>query len=229
MARKILIFDIDKTISNDCFHNADNIKQNVQDIIRKANKHGHLIYIVTSRMNIHPAKMNDDNILSNVYSSDVNIIWKYAISDNVDKDIIALIKKNVYHIHNVNPNKPGNWFKWIVREEVDRVNRFADFMLTVENSKNSHMKSMIHNYIKHENTTGAIKMLQIADIMDDNPGVSPSNIFFFDDALHNYEALKMWRTHIDSRFNRLNFLGGAGIPVFNTYPRYHLERLDLID
>ena len=72
MKPKILIFDIDKTISKDCFYNNPFAKLNVLEIIRKANINGHKIFIVTSRLNLsdNEAYTTDyQTLLNNVKSA----------------------------------------------------------------------------------------------------------------------------------------------------------------
>jgi hydroxymethylpyrimidine pyrophosphatase-like HAD family hydrolase len=232
MKPKILIFDLDKTISVDCFRTNPFAKLNVMEIIRKANDNQHKIFIVTSRLNISEADTfnnNYDTLLNSVKSSKNIPGWKYASNDNIDKDILQLIKQNIVTVHNKNPNYPGSWFRWIVKEETDRVKKIADNITNHPNlTSRQTIKHWLHNYVKNVNITGIIKMAQITDIMNDHPHIESENIFFFDDAIHNYDALKVWRTHIDKRFRGLKFLGGKGEPVFNEYSRNQLLQMELV-
>ena len=182
----ILIFDLDKTVTKDCFRkNTENLER-LRNIMRFAeNDPSTKIYVVTARIMEYYLDRNKnsiDELLADILSYDV------------PKEIV-----NFFH-HKNNYRKLHEWVLCnISKKDLENITR--KFLNGYKHNFDIGMLSGIH------------KMIQINFIAKKEQINDWCEVIFFDDAIDNMEAYKLFCKEFNPSMKRMIFVGGNGEDV----------------
>lgn len=184
----ILIFDLDKTVTKDCFKNNPLNLQRLQNIMKMAiNDPSVKVYVVTARIMQYYLGKNCNNIQ--------NVLHEIVSYDVPDEILDFFYKKNRH--------RPV--YEWVFcnisKEELAKTaSRFLSKEGYDPRKFDIGMQSGIH------------KMIQLNFIAQHEQIKDWSEMIFFDDAIDNMEAWKFFCTLNPSMYNMI-FVGGDGKDV----------------
>lgn len=203
---KVLIFDLDDTLTSNCFYNNPEKKKLILDILKHANKCNYRIYIVTARTT--DPDINPGGVLSP----------RELFTYNIDNDIIKQIAINTTKTINSTADK-----NLLYNFEDDEMRHAITFI-------RSKVKNANLLYYMERNLTSLLKFYQIQKIMSKvyNKDVPPENFYFFDDARYHLRMYNLWGQLINKKIRKLNFIGGQGNCVFDDYTREYFENENLL-
>lgn len=237
---KVLIFDLDKTLTDDCF-TEKKLKDTVIDILKYANKMSYHVYIVTAR----PVPTNTfyDVFEWGVSNEFIEIINKNIIcqkkketkerpTNKIENTISpssefgVIWSKNKEFLDSYDePSKPTNIYdgykfclspeNWEIRKEYIQCVMDGMYELTKDSAYHTLKTIFLDHY------SSCNKFMQIEYIMSkpENEGVNWKNIYFFDDSVDHLKILHLWVIYFKHEMKMINFIGGADMCVFAPYPR----------
>lgn len=205
---KILIFDLDETISENCFNNE---KHNILlQVLQKANLKKWKTYVVTAR----PSKW----VLHNVFKQKKNdpTEEKTIMEYRINKYIVEALRNNRYYYYkNNNDEHVTEKGKKIV---IDR------WLYYFDKPYYEYAREHFKQY-KNIDITSIIKWLQIVNIKKKNPSIQWNDVYFFDDAQYHRKAFKTL-VHLFPGMEKMHFIGGTNECVFNNNTKILRELLD---
>ena len=194
---KVLVFDLDLTISNDCFKNNQKNKQKVLKILTNALcDQNTAVYIVTARQYEVFLKEKMKRIKSQepfIGKKIMDEAYIDLITYSIDHDVINLIyQKNQY--------KPFN--EWV----------FTSFNINDTVSRANDLLNSLHSNFGYSNDFvkyfGIHKMMQLDYIYKKENLNSWNQMTFYDDSKGNKDQWIWWYNNKDKDSKKLNFVGG---------------------
>lgn len=243
---KVLIFDLDKTLTDDCF-TEKKLKDTVLDILKYANKMSYHVYIITAR----PVPTNTfyDVFEWGVSTEFIEIINKNiicqkkkatkehnslelpndktkqiqdTITPSAEFGIVWTKNKEILDSYDEPPKNIYDGYKFCLSAENWDIRK--EYIQCVMDGMYELTKDAAYPILKSiffEHYSSCNKFMQIEYIMSkpENEGVSWKNVYFFDDSLDHLKILHMWVIYFKHEMQMINFVGGADMCVFAPYPR----------
>ncbi len=191
---KILIFDLDNTITRNCL---DAHKHNILiEILQEAHEKEWKVYVVTARPSQWVYKRNYGN--DGHKQTEANILY-YDLSSDIAEELrngrIIYTEKTPYD-YRQNKNR---WLYYYDKKFHKKAKEI--------------IKS--NKYCSNHDITSIVKFLQIEVIKKNNPSIPWKNVYFFDDAQYHKEAFQCWKEKRNTGMEDMNFVGGEDECVFN--------------
>lgn len=237
---RVLIFDLDNTLTAKCFEGRPEQKQLVINIMHFAYVNKWPIYIVTSRASNELAKkvrQNEDRSRYNTQEKEENYIFSSRLEDvdNNNSDIINAIvgifgnySFDGYRDYQEKLKRNSNRKQWMYYNTTEWINtsfrRVYDSKFEDENT-DAIKKQLEFNTLDYSQI---VKMSQIEHIKY-KENVRWENIFFFDDSKDNLDTFRFWKENINQNMEYMHFIGGVGDCVFNKEPINNLCKMNLMD